>query len=36
VFGAGALNVADADGHDGYYVPGTTALRSIARVAAAG
>ena len=33
-FGARRLDVADADGHDGYYVPGTTALDSIARVVA--
>ncbi len=33
-FGALPLDVADAHGHDGYFVPGTAALRSIAGVAA--
>jgi pimeloyl-ACP methyl ester carboxylesterase len=33
-FGALPLDVADAHGHDGYFVPGTEALRSIARVVA--
>jgi hypothetical protein len=32
-FGALPLDVADAHGHDGYFVPGTAALRSIAGVA---
>lgn len=31
-FGARPLDVHDAVGHDGYFVPGTTALASIARV----
>jgi pimeloyl-ACP methyl ester carboxylesterase len=35
-FGALPLNVADAHGHDGYFVPGTAALRSIARVVSGG
>ena len=33
-FGARSLDVHDAIGHDGYFVPGTTALASIARVVA--
>jgi pimeloyl-ACP methyl ester carboxylesterase len=31
-FGALRLDVHDAVGHDGYFVPGTVALRSLARV----
>ncbi len=31
-FGARRLDVSGADGHDGYFVPGTTSLRSLARV----
>jgi pimeloyl-ACP methyl ester carboxylesterase len=31
-FGARPLDVHDAAGHDGYFVPGSTALASIARV----
>jgi pimeloyl-ACP methyl ester carboxylesterase len=31
-FGALPLDVHDADGHDGYFVPGTTALASLAAV----
>jgi pimeloyl-ACP methyl ester carboxylesterase len=31
-FGALPLDVHDAAGHDGYFVPGTTALASLARV----
>jgi hypothetical protein len=33
-FGARPLDVADAHGHDGYFVPGTASLRSLARIAA--
>ena len=34
-FGALPLDVTDAHGHDGYFVPGTAALRSITRVVTA-
>lgn len=33
-FGARQLDVSGADGHDGYFVPGTTSLRSLAWVVA--
>ncbi|MBL6280353.1 alpha/beta fold hydrolase [Micromonospora fiedleri] len=32
-FGARYLNVSGAEGHDGYFLPGTTSLRSLATVA---
>ncbi|GAA0743558.1 alpha/beta hydrolase [Dactylosporangium roseum] len=32
-FGARPLPCADVDGHDGYFTPGTTALRGMARIA---
>ncbi|MEU8239446.1 alpha/beta hydrolase [Actinoplanes missouriensis] len=31
-FGALPLPCADADGHDGYFVPGTSSLRAMARI----
>jgi hypothetical protein len=31
-FGARLLDVHDATGHDGYFVPGTAALASLAAV----
>lgn len=35
-FGALPLDVSDADGHDGYFAPGTASLRSLATVASLG
>jgi pimeloyl-ACP methyl ester carboxylesterase len=33
-FGARRLDASDAEGHDGYFVPGTTSLTNLARVGA--
>ncbi|MGP3971179.1 alpha/beta hydrolase [Streptomyces sp. 6N223] len=33
-FGAGLLDAGDAEGHDGYFVPGTASLENLALVAA--